>query len=97
MEAFKGSLTMITNPAVFAYVMKGVAFTIVISVVAVLCGILFGSILAMVRNYCTSKKTRVFQWLSVIYIEIFRNTPLLLWIFICLVFCPCPKMLERKM
>ena len=97
MEAFKGSLTMITNPAVFAYVMKGVAFTIVISVVAVLCGILFGSILAMVRNYCTSKKTRVFQWLSVIYIEIFRNTPLLLWIFICLVFCPCPKALEHKM
>ena len=97
MEAFKGSLTMITNPAVFAYVMKGVAFTIVISVVAVLCGILFGSILAMVRNYCTTKKTRVFQWLSVIYIEIFRNTPLLLWIFICLVFCPCPKVLEHKM
>ena len=50
---------MITNPAVFAYIMKGVAFTIVISVVAVLCGILFGSILAMVRNYCTSKKTKV--------------------------------------
>ena len=97
MAAFKGSITMITNPAVFAYIMKGVAFTIVISVVAVLCGILFGSILAMVRNYCTSKKTRVFQWISVIYIEIFRNTPLLLWIFICLVFCPCPKMLEHKM
>lgn len=97
MEALKGSLTMITNPAVFAYVMKGVAFTIVISVVAVLCGIFFGSILAMVRNYCTSKKTRAFQWLSVMYIEIFRNTPLLLWIFICLVFCPCPKALEHKM
>ena len=88
---------MITNPAVFAYIMKGVAFTVIISVVAVLCGIAFGSILAMVRNYCTSGKNRIFQWLSVIYIEIFRNTPLLLWIFICLVFCPCPKMLERKM
>lgn len=56
MESIKGSLAMITNPAVFAYVMKGVAFTIIISVVAVLCGILFGSILAMVRNYCTTKK-----------------------------------------
>ena len=50
MEAIKGSFTMITNPAVFAYVMKGVVFTIIISVVAVLCGILFGSILAMVRD-----------------------------------------------
>ena len=97
MEALRGSLTMITNPAVLTYILKGVGFTVVISVVAVLCGILFGSILAMVRNYCTGKKTRVFQWLSVAYIEIFRNTPLLLWIFICLVFCPCPRALEHKM
>ena len=97
MEQLKGSLTMITNPAVFAYIMKGVAFTVIISVVAVLCGILFGSVLAMVRNYCTSGKSRIFQWLSVVYIEIFRNTPLLLWIFICLVFCPCPSVLEHKM
>lgn len=97
MEALRGSLTVITNPAVLTYILKGVGFTVVISVVAVLCGILFGSILAMVRNYCTGKKTRVFQWLSVAYIEIFRNTPLLLWIFICLVFCPCPRALEHKM
>ena len=97
MEQLKGSFTMITNPAVFAYVMKGVAFTVVISVVAVLFGIVFGAILAMVRNYCNGKGNRIFKWISVVYIEIFRNTPLLLWIFICLVFCPCPKFLEHKM
>ena len=97
MEQLKGSFTMITTPAVFAYVMKGVAFTVVISVVAVLFGIVFGSILAMVRNYCNGKGNRIFKWISVVYIEIFRNTPLLLWIFICLVFCPCPKFLEHKM
>ncbi len=97
MEEVLGSLRMITNPAVFAYIMKGVAFTVLISVVAVLLGIFFGSILAMVRNYCTSPKTRAFQWLSIAYIEIFRNTPLLLWIFICLVFCPCPSILNRKL
>ena len=96
MEALKGSFSIITNPAVFAYIMKGVGFTVIISVVAVLLGILFGSVLAMVRNYCTSGKTRFFQWMSVAYIEIFRNTPLLLWIFICLVFCPCPEVLNRK-
>lgn len=97
MEQIKGSFTMITNPAVFAYVMKGVAFTIIISVVAVLFGILFGSVLAMVRNYCNGKGSRVFKWIATVYIEIFRNTPLLLWIFICLVFCPCPAFLEHKM
>lgn len=97
MQQIKGSFSIINNPAVFAYIMKGVAFTVIISVVAVLCGILFGAILAMVRNYCSSRKNRIFKWISIIYIEIFRNTPLLLWIFICLVFCPCPKFLEHKM
>ena len=97
MEQLKGSFRIITNPAVFIYVMKGVAFTVILSVVAVLFGILFGSILAMVRNYCNGRGNRVFKWIATIYIEIFRNTPLLLWIFICLVFCPCPAFLEHKM
>ena len=43
----------------------------------------------MCRNYCHGA-TGVFKWLATVYIEIFRNTPLMLWIFICLVFCPAP-------
>ena len=31
------------------------------------------------------------------YIELFRNTPYLLWIFVCVVFCPCPAFFARKM
>lgn len=67
------------------------------SLMAVVIGLVFGSVLALLRNYCNSKKTRIFKWLAVAYIEIFRNTPLLLWIFVCLVFCPCPEFLGRKM
>lgn len=67
-----------------------------VSFVAVIIGILFGSVLALVRNYCTGK-TRIFKWLATAYIEIFRNTPLLLWIFICVVFCPTPKFLSKPM
>ena len=88
---------MLKNPALIQYFMKGVAFTLVISVVTVVIGLVWGSVLAMVRNYCTSRKTRIFKWLAVAYIEIFRNTPLLLWIFICLVFCPSPGFLEHQM
>ena len=84
------SLQMLTNPAIFIYILKGVAFTLVISVVAVLIGLVWGSILAMVRNYCHRGVMKIFKWLAIAYIEIFRNTPLLLWIFICLVFCPSP-------
>ena len=88
---------MLKNPAIIQFLLKGVAFTLLIAVVAVAVGILLGSILAMVRNYCTTGPTRIFRWLASIYIEVFRNTPLLLWIFICLVFCPTPKFLNHKM
>lgn len=97
MENFKASLSILSNPAIITYIAKGVAFTLVISVVAVLSGIIIGSVLALVRNYCNKGSNRIFKWIAVAYIEIFRNTPLLLWIFICLVFCPCPQFLARKM
>ncbi len=96
MSTLGASLGMLTNFAIIQYVLKGVAFTLVISAIAVIIGIIFGSVLALVRNYCTGK-TRILKWLATAYIEIFRNTPLLLWIFICVVFCPTPKLLARPM
>ncbi len=89
MTNFKGSLSMIANGALLQYLAKGLAFTLIVSLIAVVVGVLFGSVLALCRNYCKGK-TRVFKWLATAYIEVFRNTPLLLWIFICLVFIPSP-------
>lgn len=97
MATFESSLSMLTNPAILNYLFKGVVFTLIISVIAVTLGLVIGSILAIVRNYCTSPKTIIFKWLASIYIEIFRNTPLLLWIFICLVFCPAPAIFSQRM
>lgn len=97
MNDFLGSLSILTNKAIIIYIAKGVAFTLIISVIAVVIGILVGSVLALVRNYCNDRKTIFFKWIATFYIEIFRNTPLLLWIFICLVFCPCPKIFSQKM
>ncbi|MDD3412263.1 MAG: amino acid ABC transporter permease, partial [Eubacteriales bacterium] len=97
MDTFSASLSMLINPAIVQYMLKGVAFTLIISVVAVLVGLVLGSLLALARNYCTSPRTRALKWLATAYIEVFRNTPLLLWIFICLVFCPLPQFMSRKM
>ena len=97
MDTFGSSLSMLKNPAIITFVLQGVLFTLIISVVAVLFSILFGTILALFRNYCTGKKIKILKILSVIYIELFRNTPLLFWIFICLVFCPCPGFVDRQM
>ena len=97
MDTWKASLSILQNPAVMLYLLKGVAFTLVISVVAVALGLLLGSVLALARNYCNRGPMRVCKWLAVGYIELFLNTPLLLWIFICLVFFPVPDVLSRRM
>lgn len=91
------SLSILKNGNVLLYIGKGVLFTLIISVIAVLSSIVIGSVLALIRNYCRRGLSRVLRMLVTWYIEIFRNTPLLLWIFICMVFCPCPRMFSRKM
>lgn len=97
MEELKGSFAILANAGVQQYLLKGVAFTLVISVVAVVLGLMIGSFLALVRNYCNGRFNRIFKWIAIAYIEVFRNTPLLLWIFVCLVFCPCPDIFAKKM
>lgn len=95
MSDIRGSFSILQNGAVLQYLLKGVAFTLIISVIAVLLGLVIGSVLALVRNYAS--KYNVFRWLSIAYIEIFRNTPLLLWIFICVVVFPVPEFMVHKM
>lgn len=81
---------MLTNGDLMWYFVKGVFFTLFIALIAVVCGVVLGSVLALVRNNCNSKATRPLKWLCVAYIEIFRNTPLMLWLFICLIALPVP-------
>lgn len=56
----------------------------------VILGLILGSLLVLARTYC--KRARLAFWGGSRRpnIELFRNTPYLLWIFVCVVFCPCP-------
>lgn len=90
MDELRASLTMLTNGDLMLYFFKGVAFTLVIAAVAIVVGFVFGAVLALVRSYCDTGPARVLKWLSIAYIEVFRNTPLMLWLFICLVSFPAP-------
>ena len=92
---WKASFSILGYSGILSYIGKSVAFTLILSVLAVVISILLGSVLALCRNYCHGR-SRIFHWISTVYIEVFRNTPLLLWIFICLVACPCPKFFARK-
>ena len=75
MDTLGNSFSMLKNPAILKFIMQGVLFTMIISVAAVLFSIVIGTGLALLRNYCTNKKTGILKVLSVIYIELFRNTP----------------------
>lgn len=97
MSPLEASISLLTNKNVLLYVGKGVLFTLIISVIAVLLSIVFGTVLAILRNYCNKGIGKVFKGFATFYIEVFRNTPLLLWIFICVVFCPAPALFNHKM
>ncbi|MDR1277441.1 MAG: amino acid ABC transporter permease [Treponema sp.] len=66
------------------FIGTGLAATLAVSLVTVLVSVVFGSILALCRNY----EKRFFGKLASVYIEIFRSTPLLLWILICVFLVP---------
>jgi putative glutamine transport system permease protein len=66
------------------FIFAGLAATLTVSLVTVLASIAFGTILALCRNY----EKRLLGKLASIYIEVFRSTPLLLWILICVFLVP---------
>lgn len=90
LEDLKGSFGILSNADVMSYLLRGLMFTLVISVIAIVFSLLLGVALALARNYCMRGPARVLQKMASIYIELFRNTPLMLWMFVCFVMCPAP-------
>ena len=91
MNDLRGSIGILRNPDVMGYLLKGLLFTLGISIIAIAFSLVIGVVLALVRNYCTRGPARALRKVSSIYIELFRNTPLMLWMFVCFVMCPAPS------
>lgn len=71
------------NAANLTFILNGFWLTIRISALAIVFSIIFGTVLAMIKQYCRGKLS-IFRWIVTAYIELFRCTPNLLWIlFIC--------------
>ncbi|WEV60532.1 amino acid ABC transporter permease [Streptococcaceae bacterium ESL0729] len=66
------------TPANMKFLMEGLMLTLWISLLAIVFSTFFGTILAVMRN----GKNKFFKILAGIYIEIVRNVPNLLWIFV---------------
>lgn len=69
-------MNSIFNLTNFKFLFEGLKITIFIAVATIILSSIFGTILGIFRTYFKGLLGRV----ATIYIEIFRNTPLLLWI-----------------
>ena len=90
MTELQGSIGILKNPDVVAYLVKGLAFTLGISLITIVLSLLIGAVLALLRTDWTSGASALAGRVSAAYIELFRTTPLMLWMFICFVMCPAP-------
>lgn len=70
---------VIFTKANFMFMMEGLLLTVLISVCTIALSLFFGTIMAMIRHFCTGKLTFL-SALSGAYIEFFRCTPNILWI-----------------
>lgn len=68
------------------FLLEGLKTTLMVAVASILISLVFGTILGVARNY----NKGVFGWLATCYIEIFRNTPFLLWILAIRFLVPIP-------
>ena len=64
-----------------SFMLQGLFNTIVISLASIGLSIIFGTVLALTKTYCTGR-LRWLSWIVSAYIELFRCTPNLLWILI---------------
>lgn len=58
------------------FLLAGIKVTIIIAAITIILSVIFGTVLGILKVYSTG----IFAKLAKIYIEVFRNTPLLLWI-----------------
>lgn len=72
-------LGAIFTKANFLFMMQGLLMTIFIALCTILLSLVFGTIMAMIRHFCTGKLAFLSAFAG-IYIEFFRCTPNILWI-----------------
>ena len=69
-------MNMVFTKANILFLFQGLKLTLTIAVISIFLSMIFGTILAVLRNYSKG----LFGRIAAVYIETFRNTPSLLWI-----------------
>ena len=85
-------LALIFTDYNISYIFAGLGLTLVIALVTLLGGTLLGTVLALFNNY--GKTT---DKIAAVFVEVFRNTPVLLWVFVAIAAVPLPSLLSRAL
>lgn len=75
-----------------SYIAAGLGMTVLIAIVTLFGGTLLGTVLALFNNF-----GKVTGKIASVIVEIFRNTPLLLWVFVAIAAVPLPSLLSRAL
>lgn len=87
MDAFNAVFT----PDNINYIMRGFWMTVRVAFVSILFSIAIGTALGIIRSYGNF----ILRKLAGFYIEVFRNTPNLLWVFVCYISAPFSSQFAR--
>ena len=60
------------------FLLNGLGLTLYISLIAIVLSTIFGTVLAIWR----ARSKTLLKWVAIIYIEVVRNVPNILWIFV---------------
>lgn len=75
-----------------SYLLAGIGLTLFIAVITLVFGTLIGTILALFGTY-----GKIGKHISSAIVAVFRNTPLLLWVFVAIACVPLPSLLARAL
>ena len=81
-------MSQVFNQTNMLFLLSGIKLTLIIALISIVLSMFFGTILAILRNFSNG----ILGKIATIYIEIFRNTPLLLWILSIRFLVPIPPM-----
>ncbi|OOM10993.1 amino acid ABC transporter permease [Clostridium saccharobutylicum] len=81
-------MSEVFNQANMLFLLKGIKLTLTIAFISIALSMIFGTVLAILRNFSKG----IFGKIATVYIEVFRNTPLLLWILSIRFLVPIPPM-----
>ena len=81
-------MSTVFNQANLVFLLQGIKLTLTIALVSIILSMFFGTIFAVLKNFSKG----ILGKFATVYIEIFRNTPLLLWILSIRFLVPIPPM-----